>query len=208
MILIAPAWVNLIPRKCRNYIQTHTQIFFFFGRLSWFLWILGSFSSHYCIALRSRTAKNTDWSTCPLARLLAPLTVLLSPPCSLRSRAPLYSLACSLTHLAHSRARGTVNGSMAFFCVFSILDHSASKRANGCASGPVLQSGFLVILDHSAQYSGRQKENVRKVTIYWRRITAGDKVITEPNWGKKRKKLGHVGVWQLHSSGKEGGKRG
>ena len=64
------------------------------------------------IALWSKTTKNTDWSTGPLARpftrLLAPLTRLLDPDCSLRSRPPLRSLVRSLAHFTHSLARGKV----------------------------------------------------------------------------------------------------
>ena len=50
----------------------------------------------------ARKAKNRDVSTgplaCPFARSLAPLTRLLAPHCSLRSRAPLRSLVRSLAH--------------------------------------------------------------------------------------------------------------
>ena len=57
-------------------------------------------------ALWSGTNKDRDVSTGPLtrpfARSLATLTRLLAPHYSLRSRAPLRSLACSLTHFAHS----------------------------------------------------------------------------------------------------------
>ena len=56
--------------------------------------------------------KNPDVSTGPLARpftcSLAPLTSLLAPHCSLRSRAPLCSLVCPLAHFAYSRARRKV----------------------------------------------------------------------------------------------------
>ena len=56
--------------------------------------------------LWSRTAKNTDCSTGPLARplahSLAPLTHLLALDCSLRPRPPLRSLVRSLSHFAHS----------------------------------------------------------------------------------------------------------
>ena len=65
------------------------------------------------IALWTITAKNTDWSTGPLARpfarSLAPLTHSLAPDCSLCLRPPLRSLVCSLAHFAHSLARGKVN---------------------------------------------------------------------------------------------------
>ena len=65
------------------------------------------------IALWSGTNKNRDISTGPLARpftpSLAPLTRSLARDCSLRSRPPLRSLVCSLTHFAHSLARGKVN---------------------------------------------------------------------------------------------------
>ena len=53
------------------------------------------------ITLWSRTAKNTDWSTEPLARpftcLLAPLTHFLAPHYLLRSRAPPRSFISSLS---------------------------------------------------------------------------------------------------------------
>ena len=52
-------------------------------------------------ALWSKTAKNTDWSTgpiaCPLARSLARLTHSLAPNCSLRSRPPLPPTATATT---------------------------------------------------------------------------------------------------------------
>ena len=64
-------------------------------------------------ALWSGTDKNRDVSTGPLARpfarSLAPLTRLLAPDCSLRSRPPLCSLVHSLAHFAHSLARGKGN---------------------------------------------------------------------------------------------------
>ena len=64
-------------------------------------------------ALWSGTNTNRDVSTGPLAhqfaRLLAPLTRSLAPDCSLRSRPLLPSLVRSLTHFAHSLARGKVN---------------------------------------------------------------------------------------------------
>ena len=77
-------------------------------------------------ALWARTTKNADWNTGPLARSLvrsfarslAPLTSLLVPHYSLCPRTPLRSLACSLTHYAHSLARGTVNDRMAIYSVF------------------------------------------------------------------------------------------
>ena len=69
--------------------------------------------SQISTSLWSRTAKNTDCSTGPLARpfarSLAPLTRSLAPACSLRSRPPLRSLLRSLAHFAHSLARGKVN---------------------------------------------------------------------------------------------------
>ena len=69
-------------------------------------------------ALWLKTAKNTDGSTGPLARLLAPLTRSLAADGSLRLRPPLRSLARSLAHFAHSLARGTVNDWMAILSVF------------------------------------------------------------------------------------------
>ena len=86
-----------------------------------------------CDPLWSITAKNKDCSTgplaCPFAHSLAPLTRLLAPDCSLRSRPPLRSLVPSLAHFAHSLARGTVNDWMAILSVFfSIFDHSAVKE--------------------------------------------------------------------------------
>ena len=64
-------------------------------------------------ALWARSAKNTHVCTGPLARpfarSLAPLTRSLALDCSLRSRPPLRSLVRSLTHFAHSLARGKVN---------------------------------------------------------------------------------------------------
>ena len=64
------------------------------------------------LALWARSTKNSDCSTGPLAppfaHSLAPLTSLLAPHYSLRSRASLRSLARSLAHFAHSLARGTV----------------------------------------------------------------------------------------------------
>ena len=84
--------------------------------------------------LQSRTAKNTDWSTGPLARpfhrSLTPLTRLLAPPCLLRS----CSLARSLTMLT-PKAPGTVYDSMTNYSVFfSNLDHSASWLFAGFSS--------------------------------------------------------------------------
>ena len=65
------------------------------------------------LPLWSRTAKNTDWSTGPLARpfaqSLAPLTRSLAPDCSLCLRPPLRSLVRLLAHFAQSLACGTVN---------------------------------------------------------------------------------------------------
>ena len=86
-------------------------------------------------ALWSKTAKNTDCSTGPLARpfarSLAPLTRSLAPDCSLRSRPPLRSLARLLAHFAHSCADGKVNDWMAIYSVFfSILVHNASSSSS------------------------------------------------------------------------------
>ena len=57
-------------------------------------------------------AKNRDVSTGPLARpfarLLAPLTRSLAPPCLVCSRAPLHSFICLLAHFTHSQALGKV----------------------------------------------------------------------------------------------------
>ena len=56
------------------------------------------------IALWAKITKTTDWSTgplaCPFACLLAPLTCSLVPHYSLRSRAPLRTLARLLTSLS------------------------------------------------------------------------------------------------------------
>ena len=64
-------------------------------------------------ALWSGSTKNRDVSTGPLARpfscSLAPLTRLLAPDCSLRSRPPLCSRVRLLAHFTHSLARGKVN---------------------------------------------------------------------------------------------------
>ena len=72
--------------------------------------------------LWSRTVKNIDCSTGPLARpfarLLTPLTRSLAPDCLLRSRPPLRSLVRSLALFAHSLARGNVNDWMAIFLCF------------------------------------------------------------------------------------------
>ena len=54
----------------------------------------------------------------PFACMLAPLTRSLAPHYSLRSSAPLRSLALSLTHLVLSLARGTVNDWRAIFSMF------------------------------------------------------------------------------------------
>ena len=79
-------------------------------------------------ALWSKIEKNTDIYgplAHPFARSLAPLTRSLAPDCSLRSRAPLRSLA----HFAHSLARGTVIDWMAIYSVFSsILAHSGLPK--------------------------------------------------------------------------------
>ena len=76
-------------------------------------------------ALWSRTAKNTDCSTEPLARpfarSLAPLTRPLAPDCSLRSRPPLRSLVRSLAHFAHSLAHGKVNYRMSILCFLFVF---------------------------------------------------------------------------------------
>ena len=95
--------------------------------------------------LWSRTAKNPDESTGPLARpfarSLAPLTRSLAPDCSLRSRPPLRSLVRSLAHFARSLARGTVNDWIAILSVFfSIFDHSESVVID---SSLCSLSGFL-----------------------------------------------------------------
>ena len=82
-------------------------------------------------ALWSGTNKNPDVSTGPLtrlfARLLAPLTRLLAPPCSLCSRAPLRSLVCSLVHFAHSLTCRKVNDLMSQNDL--VLSHSALPTA-------------------------------------------------------------------------------
>ena len=70
-------------------------------------------NNHSCFTpLWSRTAKNPDENTGPLARLfahsLALLTRLLALPCSLRSHALLRSLIRVLAHFAHSLTRGTI----------------------------------------------------------------------------------------------------
>ena len=85
------------------------------------------FDSYDYPVLWSKTARNPDVSTGPLARpfalslalltrLHAPLTrshthltCSLAPPCLLRSRDPLRSLIRLLAHFAHSLARGKVN---------------------------------------------------------------------------------------------------
>ena len=77
----------------------------------------------------SRTAKNKDCSTGPLAhpfaRSLAPLTRSHAPDCSLRSRPPLRSLIHSLVHyitLTPSSVFFPIfDQSVRRFCVFSIL---------------------------------------------------------------------------------------
>ena len=76
-------------------------------------------------ALWARITKSTDGCTGPLARpfarSLAPLTRLLALHYLLCSRAPLHSLARSLTHFAqfaYSLAHGTVNDGMAIYSVF------------------------------------------------------------------------------------------
>ena len=91
------------------------HLFSFSGIVTWFP----------SVSLWSITAKNTDCSTGPLARLLAhslaPLTHSLAPDCSLLSRPPLHSLVRSLAHLAHSLARGKVNDWMVIYSVFFYL---------------------------------------------------------------------------------------
>merc|ERR1712002_1419306 len=71
--------------------------------------------------LWSRTAKNTGWSTGPLARQfarsLALLTHSLAPDCSLRLHPPLRPLVCLLAYFAHFLARGIVNDWMAILSV-------------------------------------------------------------------------------------------
>ena len=84
----------------------------------------------------ARSTKNPDVSTgplpCPFARSLAPLTRSLAPHYSLRSRAPLRSLVCSLAHFALSLARGTVDDWMDIYSVFfSILAHSGLRGRKG-----------------------------------------------------------------------------
>ena len=75
-----------------------------------------------CTELWARITKNTDWSigplVGPLARSLTPLTCSLVPYYSLRSRAPLRSLA-------HFLAREKENDQMAIGSVFFVLAHSA-----------------------------------------------------------------------------------
>ena len=77
-------------------------------------------------------------STGPLARpfscLLAPLTRLFVPDCSLRLRPPLRSLVRSL---AHSLVRGKVNYQMVILSVFFfIFDHSAPMVSlDSCLAG-------------------------------------------------------------------------
>ena len=90
-------------------------------------------------ALWARSTKNPDVSAGPLARpfarSLAPLTRSLAPHYSLRSRAPLRSLARSLPHFAHSLARGKVIDEMAIFSGFySILAYSAGEEWLALAS--------------------------------------------------------------------------
>ena len=91
--------------------------------------------------LNALAIQRTDCRNGPLARLfarsLAPLTHLLAPDCSLRSRPPLRSLVCLLVHFAHSLARGIVNDWMAILSVFfSIFDHSVrAKSINGSPKG-------------------------------------------------------------------------
>ena len=82
----------------------------------------------------SRTTKNQDVSTGPLARpfahSLAPLTRSLAPDCSLRSRPPLHSLVRSLAHFAHSLAHGKVYNLMSQF--YLVLNHSAAWPGHPC----------------------------------------------------------------------------
>ena len=73
----------------------------------------GSPASMTC-PLWARTAKNTDWSTGPLARPFARSLALLTR---------------ALAHFAYSRARGKVNDWMAILSgFFSILDQSVTQR--------------------------------------------------------------------------------
>ena len=87
--------------------------------------------SSFSSALWARITMNTDWSTGPLARpfahSLAPLTRLLAPHYSLRSRAPFVLLITSLTPLLV----GKWIIRWLFFCVFSIMDHSALSSSLG-----------------------------------------------------------------------------
>ena len=80
------------------------------------------------IARWVRKARNRDVSTgplaCPFACSLAPLTRLLAPHCSLRSRAPLRSLVRSL---AHSLAPELV-GQRIIFVQFSKCSESLCDR--------------------------------------------------------------------------------
>ena len=79
-----------------------------------------------CLTSPSHSGNSQEYNTdesieplaCRLARLLAPLTRSLAPPCSHHSRTPLRSLVCLLAHLAQCLARGTVNDWMAIFSVF------------------------------------------------------------------------------------------
>ena len=87
------------------------------------------------IALWSGINKNQDVSTGPLARpfarSLAPLTRLLAPDCSLRSRPPLRTLVCSLAHFAHSLACGKMNFrclKMTWFCAIVEWGKGGKKR--------------------------------------------------------------------------------
>ena len=100
-------------------------------------------------ALWSRTTKNTDWCTGPLARpsvcLLPPLTRLLAPPCLLCSCVPLCSLICSLANLA-----GWWDGY--FFCVFfySGPQCSSDDQIDGWKSGTKLLAGVKTLEKQSA----------------------------------------------------------
>ena len=93
-------------------------------------------------ALWARTAKNTDWSTWPLARPFACLLVrlhrslvcLLHPARfarALRSHTPLRSIVRSLPHFAHFLTRGTLGQwQMAIYPeFFSILYHSVTAES-------------------------------------------------------------------------------
>ena len=83
---------------------------------------------------------NTGPLSSPLARSLALLTHSLAPPCSLRLRAPLRSLVCSLAHFAHSLARGKVYDLMSQFHL--VLTHSAMAEVDGWLMNSSMKSDF------------------------------------------------------------------